>query len=133
MGDFRSFRSARRAPAQALEPIIDGTAWSPESLRDVERWSYRLSAQDCAELVGAAEAARGGGTALEEVSREGPGVMKVKAWGSTFKCAFNGFSEDKVLRLSAALWQFDADGLIERVDFHIDREAALRSLGNLDT
>src|SRR2546423_15292068 len=70
MGDFRSFRSARHAPAQALEPIIDGTAWSPESLRELEHWSYRLSAQACAELVGAAEAARRDGTALEEVSRE---------------------------------------------------------------
>jgi hypothetical protein len=69
MGDFRSYGHAKRQPAKAMEPIIAPTAWSPQDLRDVGRWSYRLSEQDRAELVEAAEAARRKGIALEEVSR----------------------------------------------------------------
>lgn len=68
MGDFRSFKHAKRLPARAMEPIVAPTAWSPHDLRDVGRWSYRLTDQDRSELIEAAQAL--GGIALEEVSRD---------------------------------------------------------------
>ena len=69
MGNFRSFKNANRLPAKAMEPIIAPTAWSPQDLRDVGSWSYRLREQDRAELVEAVESVRHNGMALEDVSR----------------------------------------------------------------
>ena len=40
--------------------------------------------------------------------------MKIKTWGSIFKCSFNEFSEDKVLRLSAALSYYSLGADAER-------------------
>lgn len=34
----------------------------------------------------------------------------------------------EVTARSAALWHFDAEGMVERIDFHLDRDLALRSL-----
>jgi TfdA family taurine catabolism dioxygenase TauD len=67
MGDFRSFKHAIRQPARAMQPIVAPTAWTPQDLRDVASWSYRLSEQDRAELIEATEAVKG--IALEEVGR----------------------------------------------------------------
>lgn len=69
MADFRTFTHAVRRPPRAMEPIVSPTAWTPADLRDVASWSYRLSEDDRAELVAAAESIRRGGTALEEVGR----------------------------------------------------------------
>ena len=50
-----------------IQRIVTPTAWTPDDLRDVSSWSYRLSERDRAELVAATEAVKG--VALEDVSR----------------------------------------------------------------
>ena len=40
-------------------------------------------------------------------------------------------TQNEVTAQSAALWHFDEDGQLERVDFHLDRDQALRSLESL--
>ena len=35
MGDFRSFKTAQRQPAQPMKPVVDPAVWSPDDLRDV--------------------------------------------------------------------------------------------------
>jgi hypothetical protein len=68
MADFRSFKQAKRQQAKAMVPIAGPTAWTPQELSDVSRWSYRLTEEDRAELIEAARAVKG--IALEEVSRD---------------------------------------------------------------
>src|SRR5919197_3429534 len=70
MGDFRSFNRAKRLPAKAMQPVVAPSAWSPQDLRDVARWSYRLSQEERAELIEATEAVRSDGTPLEEVNQD---------------------------------------------------------------
>src|SRR5438046_3142335 len=67
MGDFRTYRHARRQPAKAMQPIVAPSAWAPQDLHDVASWSYRLTEEDRAELI---EAVRNNRVALEDVSRE---------------------------------------------------------------
>jgi len=50
-----------------MQRIAAPTAWTPDDLRDVASWSYRLTERDRGELVAATEAVKG--IALEEVSR----------------------------------------------------------------
>jgi hypothetical protein len=69
MSEFSTFRSARRKPARPLEPVVGPAAWSPEDLRHVERWSYRLDARDRGELLEAAAALRKKGIGLAEIAR----------------------------------------------------------------
>ena len=70
MGDFRSFHNSRRLPAQPMQPVVDPADWSPDALRDVSGWSYRITARDVAELRdGIAEVQRRG-VPIVEVSRE---------------------------------------------------------------
>ncbi len=52
-----------------MTPIRDAAAWTPESLGDVERWSYRLSEGERAQLIDAT--ARLQGVPIEEVDRNG--------------------------------------------------------------
>ena len=67
MGDFRSFMHAKRLPAKAMEPIAAPSAWTPQDLREVASWSYRLTPEDRAELIDTVERNR---VPLEEVSRQ---------------------------------------------------------------
>src|SRR3982074_2230406 len=67
---FSSFNDNKRVPAQAMKAVIDPAGWLPESLDDVERWSYQLTAADSTELIEATHATQGNAMALEEVSRE---------------------------------------------------------------
>ena len=53
-----------------MEPIVGPAAWTPTDLRDVARWSYRLSEDDRLEIVAAAESAQLARVALEDLSRE---------------------------------------------------------------
>jgi len=69
MGEFRTPASARRRPHEPLTPIADASAWSPDSLRDVERWSYRLNADERAQLVDAVRAVRAHRIGLGDVDR----------------------------------------------------------------
>ena len=54
MSDFRTFRTARREPAQPLHKVIDPAAWEPHSLGDVANWSYHITESDADALVVAA-------------------------------------------------------------------------------
>jgi len=69
MSNFRTFPSARREPARPMQPVIDPAGWEPESLADVGSWSYRLTADDVAELVDATAQVRRAGLAPEQVTR----------------------------------------------------------------
>jgi hypothetical protein len=70
MADFRSYQTARRAPALPMQPVIDPAAWTPEMLADVDTFTYCLTARDCDELVNGAAAFRRHGVPIEEVSRD---------------------------------------------------------------
>ena len=66
---FRTYHQTRRLPARALQPLVDPAGWSPESLRDVASWSYRLTDRDHAELIAATEAIRRNDIPVERISR----------------------------------------------------------------
>jgi len=70
MGDFRTFPTAKRRPAQPMQPVVDPADWSPASLKDVASWSYRLTGRDADELSDAVAAVRRAGVAAVDVSRE---------------------------------------------------------------
>src|SRR3954470_25023158 len=70
MGDFRSFGTARRVPAVAMQTIVDPAGWSAEALADTESWSYRLSDSDVSDLASAVARLRQRGIPPVEVSRE---------------------------------------------------------------
>lgn len=70
MGDFRSFKTAKRLPAVAMQRVVDPADWSPASLKDVASWSYRLSELDADELADGVAAARRASVAVVDVSRE---------------------------------------------------------------
>src|SRR5215471_15300741 len=70
MGDFRSFRSSRRAPARAMEPVVDPAGWSPEDLRDVASWTYRISEQDIDDLAEGVKEVRRRRVPIVEIARE---------------------------------------------------------------
>ena len=57
-GEFRTFDTARRLPAQPLQPVIDPAGWSPEELGPVARWSCRISEGDVTELADAVASVR---------------------------------------------------------------------------
>lgn len=67
MGDFRSFRTARRMAARSLEPVIDPAGWSPESLGDADDWSYLITDRDVTEMRDAVDAVRRNGVAIADV------------------------------------------------------------------
>ena len=89
MGDFRTYKHAKRPPAKAMEPVVASTAWTPQDLRDVASWSYRLSEEDRAELI---EAVRNNRVAVEDVSRDNFrlfGLEKILR-----RCRFLAFPDD---------------------------------------
>jgi hypothetical protein len=60
---------AKRMPARPMEPVVEAAAWTPESLGDVEDWSYHLTDADTAELLAATESVRQSGIPVESVNR----------------------------------------------------------------
>jgi hypothetical protein len=70
MTDFPSYRTARREPAKAMEPVVDPAAWTPDMLADIESFTYRLNARDADELVAGTAAFRRHGVPIEEVRRD---------------------------------------------------------------
>lgn len=70
MGDFRSFQSSRRGVANPMEPVVDPAGWSPEQLRDVAGWSYRIGEREADELAAGIAAVRRNGIPIVEVARE---------------------------------------------------------------
>jgi hypothetical protein len=67
MGDFRSFNTADRKPARAMEPVVDPAGWAPESLGPVDEWSYAITASDVDELRDAISSVRANGIAIGDV------------------------------------------------------------------
>src|SRR5437764_10368771 len=70
MADFRSFKSARRLPAEPMQPVVDPAGWSPQELNDVESWSYRLTKSDTDELAGGIAAVRRRGIDMVDIKRD---------------------------------------------------------------
>jgi hypothetical protein len=70
VGDFRTFHTAKRVPAQPMQPVVDPADWSPKDLGPVESWSYRLSEGDMDELADGIAAVRCKGVALVDVHCE---------------------------------------------------------------
>jgi Taurine catabolism dioxygenase TauD, TfdA family len=69
MGDFRSFKTTGRLPAEPMRPVVDPADWSPESLKDVASWSYRLSDRDADELADGIKTVRRAGVAIVDIER----------------------------------------------------------------
>jgi hypothetical protein len=70
MGDFRSFNTLRRLPAEPMRPVVDPADWSPATLKDVARWSYQLSDRDADELANGIKAVRRAGAPIVDIKRE---------------------------------------------------------------
>jgi len=70
MADFRSFKTAARRPAEPMQPVVDPADWSPESLKHVTNWSYRISDRDADELAAGVAAVRGAGVPIVDLKRE---------------------------------------------------------------
>jgi hypothetical protein len=70
MSDFRTFKTAKRLPAQPMHPVIDPAAWAPHSLGDVENWSYHITESDADALIDAANQLRGNGFTPEQVTQQ---------------------------------------------------------------
>ena len=70
MGDFRSFLRSKRVPAEAMQPVIDPAAWTPDTLGSVDDFSYAITDRDADELVAGVAAFRRHGAPIETVSRE---------------------------------------------------------------
>ena len=70
MGDFRSFKTARREPAAPMKPLVDPAGWTAERLKDVSSWSYRINAADAGELEAAVAAVRRNGVAMVDIRKE---------------------------------------------------------------
>src|SRR5215467_10563191 len=78
MGDFRSFKTARRLAAEPMRPVVDPADWSPSSLKDVASWSYRVSDRDADELADGIKAVRRAEVAIVDIKRES---FPLKAFG----------------------------------------------------
>ena len=70
MPAFCTYKSAKRLPAKAFEPVTDPAGWDPDELRDVDRWSYYLTPQDNQEILDAVAMVRRKGIPVEQVSKE---------------------------------------------------------------
>jgi hypothetical protein len=70
MADFRSFRTARRLPAEPMQPVVDPAGWEPEVLSNVESWSYRVTDRDTDELADGIAAVRRKGVAMVDIERD---------------------------------------------------------------
>ena len=70
MSEFRSFKISKREPAVALEPVVDPADWSADDLKDVSRWSYRLTKRDQDELADAVAAFRHSGVSVPDITRD---------------------------------------------------------------
>jgi hypothetical protein len=53
MDEFRSFKTATRKPAVAMQPVVDPAGWTADDLRDLSKWSYPITDVDADELEAA--------------------------------------------------------------------------------
>jgi Taurine catabolism dioxygenase TauD, TfdA family len=116
MGDFRSFKTATRRPAEPMQPVADPAAWSPDTLKDVSSWSYKITERDADELADGIAAARRKGVAVVDVSRES---FPLKAFGEVL--------------LDVRRELMDGRGIVMMQDFPLDRfdreETAIAYIG----
>lgn len=82
MGDFRSFKTARREPAAAMAPVVDPAGWEPAELADLSRWGYSIGERDADELAEGVAAVRRSGVALVDIARE---HFPLKAFGEVLR------------------------------------------------
>ena len=52
-----------------MQPVIDPADWSPEELKDVSAWSYRITEADADELANAIATVRRNRTAIVDITR----------------------------------------------------------------
>ena len=69
MADFRSFKTARRLPAEPMQPVVDPAGWAPEALSNVESWSYHISDGDADDLADGIAAVRRNGVGMVDMRR----------------------------------------------------------------
>jgi hypothetical protein len=104
MGDFRSFDKNRRRPATAMAPVVDPAGWDPDSLGDVDQWSYAIADSDVDEMMAGIAAVRRAGIAVADADR------------SNFPLARFGKVLDDIKRELA-----DGRGLVMMRNFPVDR------------
>ena len=78
MGDFRSFKTARREQAAPMQPLTDPAGWIAAELKDVSSWSYQITERDGDELADGIAAVRRQDVAVVDVSRDS---FPLKAFG----------------------------------------------------
>ena len=104
MSDFRSFKTAARRSAEPMQPVVDPADWSPEGLKDVANWSYRLSDRDVDELADGIKAVRRAGVAIVDITHES---FPLKSFG------------DVLIDVRREL--MDGRGIVMMQDFPLDR------------
>jgi hypothetical protein len=70
MDGFRSFKTATRTPAVAMQPVIDPAGWSADDLRDLSQWSYTITDSDADELEAGVAAVRAKGVPHVAITRQ---------------------------------------------------------------
>ena len=70
MGEFRSFKTAQRRPAEPMKRVVDPAAWVAEDLKDVSRWSYRLTDSDANELAEAVATVRRNDVSIVDIQKQ---------------------------------------------------------------
>lgn len=70
MDGFRSFKTATRTPAVAMQPVVDPAGWTADDLRDLSKWSYHITDADGDELAAAVAAVRKKGVPLVSITRQ---------------------------------------------------------------
>lgn len=70
MGDFRSFVRSKRIAAEAMKPVVDPAGWTPETLGNVDDFTYVISERDADELAAGVAGFRRRSCPIEAVSRE---------------------------------------------------------------
>jgi hypothetical protein len=65
---FKTFHQTKRGYAVPMQPVVDPADWTEKELGPVDRWSYRLTSSDHAELKSAVAAFRRTGRRIEDVN-----------------------------------------------------------------
>jgi hypothetical protein len=104
MGDFRTFETAKRIPAQPMQRAVDPAAWSADELKDVSNWSYHITGSDADDLAAGIAAVRRKGVAIVDVTR---GDFPLRSFGEVL--------------LDVRRELMDGRGIVMMRDFPLDR------------
>src|SRR3954467_3182491 len=80
MTDFRTFLTAKRQPAVAMQPVVDPAGWEAGSLGPVENWSYQMTRKDQDDLIAGVAAFQRTGLSRVDVNRD---TFPLKSLAST--------------------------------------------------